>query len=490
MLKGQLMIKKIALYHAIADKVRAAIQKDPSSLLPSIGDMAAKYDVAYQTMRKAIELLVKEGLIMCKTRRGLTLAKTGGDGEELGQSAQELYNVIESKILDGTFLVGHMLPKTNYFSLTYRISSATVAQTLQALQRENRIHKKGKSWYAGPLRETKKTIIGYGQPKVLVVADAYEKFWRLVTSVSAANFSGMLHHELENFGYQTEFLFLDQPTRKAASFEQQLSERMATAIDQMENRYSGCLLMCHSIMREPLNVFLTVAEKYDQPAAMLDHVDGGRPLLKSIKSKKRLVRFFFNEYQANLLALKTLYEAGHRKIGYPYYDKNPYQWVANRLEVLNKIAATQFDSPPQIIPFRQNEEPWYPRRWTGIAAPASSKPSMNAIRAGRAGLAPVRQFIKECGITAIILPNDVFAHQWYFWLFHLDIDVPKDISLISFDNAPELRMLPVSTIDFGFSRLGYLAAHLFIVDIPVRADADGNIGGISKLINRGSIASI
>jgi DNA-binding LacI/PurR family transcriptional regulator len=218
-------------------------------------------------------------------------------------------------------------------------------------------------------------------------------------------------------------------------------------------------------------------------------MDNVSPLLASIKSKKAPLRFFFNERQANVLALRSLYDAGHRRIGFPYYDKNPYQWVARRFELLRKIAASQYGQSLEILPCRQSEEPWYPRRWTGIAAPASPKPSMNAIRAGRAGLEPVRKFIADSRITALITPNDVFAHQWYFWLYHLDYNVPQDISIVSFDNAPELRMLPVSTIDFGFARLGYLAAHGFIGDIPVRADAQGNIAGISKLINRGSIAA-
>jgi DNA-binding LacI/PurR family transcriptional regulator len=67
------------------------------------------------------------------------------------------------------------------------------------------------------------------------------------------------------------------------------------------------------------------------------------------------------------------------------------------------------------------------------------------------------------------------------------LSVPRDVSIISFDNSVECRNFPVSTIDFGFSRLGYRAAHVFIGDIPVKADRYGNVPGICTLVDRGSI---
>jgi DNA-binding LacI/PurR family transcriptional regulator len=67
-------------------------------------------------------------------------------------------------------------------------------------------------------------------------------------------------------------------------------------------------------------------------------------------------------------------------------------------------------------------------------------------------------------------------------------EIPRDLSLLAFDNMPESALFPFSTIDWGFSRLGYLAAHIFVGDIPIHADRDGAIPGICTLIDRGSVA--
>jgi DNA-binding LacI/PurR family transcriptional regulator len=83
--------------------------------------------------------------------------------------------------------------------------------------------------------------------------------------------------------------------------------------------------------------------------------------------------------------------------------------------------------------------------------------------------------------------NDLMAREYYFWLKFLDIRIGKQVSLVSFDNLPDSVIYPVSTIDFGFARLGHCAAHIIVGDLPVKADRWGNIPGTCTLINRGSI---
>jgi DNA-binding LacI/PurR family transcriptional regulator len=89
-------------------------------------------------------------------------------------------------------------------------------------------------------------------------------------------------------------------------------------------------------------------------------------------------------------------------------------------------------------------------------------------------------------VTALAGMNDRLAQEEYFWLKLAGIAVPGRISMVSFDNIPESIAFPISTIDFGFGRLGYLAAHAFIGDIPISADRNGSVPGICTLIDRGS----
>ena len=61
------------------------------------------------------------------------------------------------------------------------------------------------------------------------------------------------------------------------------------------------------------------------------------------------------------------------------------------------------------------------------------------------------------------------------------------MSLLSFDNNPVFALYPLTTIDHGYTRQGYFAAHLLIGDIPVRADRWGNLVCKPDIVDRGSL---
>ena len=101
----------------------------------------------------------------------------------------------------------------------------------------------------------------------------------------------------------------------------------------------------------------------------------------------------------------------------------------------------------------------------------------------------LKRVAEKTNFTAFIAPNDAFAQEYFFWFSSLGIKIPEDISIVSFDNNLDTHLLPLSTVDFGFQRLGYQAAHLFIGDIGITADSGGTIISRSELIDRGSIAA-
>jgi DNA-binding LacI/PurR family transcriptional regulator len=92
------------------------------------------------------------------------------------------------------------------------------------------------------------------------------------------------------------------------------------------------------------------------------------------------------------------------------------------------------------------------------------------------------------GITALVGLSDFFTAEIYLWLRSAEILIPDFASLVSFDNIVGSHIFPVSSVDFGFAALGYQAAHLFVGDIPIRADRNGNVPAPCTLIDRGSIA--
>ena len=77
------------------------------------------------------------------------------------------------------------------------------------------------------------------------------------------------------------------------------------------------------------------------------------------------------------------------------------------------------------------------------------------------------QLLKEKHITAIIAENDILAIQTIQKLRSLQIEVPKDLSIIGFDNisASQLLSPSLTTIAQPFSKMGELAAELIIKQI-------------------------
>jgi DNA-binding LacI/PurR family transcriptional regulator len=95
--------------------------------------------------------------------------------------------------------------------------------------------------------------------------------------------------------------------------------------------------------------------------------------------------------------------------------------------------------------------------------------------------------LRDHAPTALIALNDHMAREYYYWFTAVGLNIPKDFSIISFDNLFASMFFPITTIDFGFERLGYQAAHIIIGDIPIRANRYGNIPGPCTLIDRGSL---
>jgi DNA-binding LacI/PurR family transcriptional regulator len=199
--------------------------------------------------------------------------------------------------------------------------------------------------------------------------------------------------------------------------------------------------------------------------------------------------------------LQELARRGHTDIG--IHGAELYDWGQRRSELIKKAAA-RFDPPMKITISGPAEKIWTRAARTGMDGLFVRLEKRAGLIKGKQTRAAqpdaVRRMVRreadsllsliERGCTALICLNDLFAHQYYLLFQLLCIRVPGDISLISFDNIPESINFPVSTIDFGFERLGYLAAHIFIGDISIRADRDGAIPGVCTLVDRGSIGQV
>jgi DNA-binding LacI/PurR family transcriptional regulator len=213
-------------------------------------------------------------------------------------------------------------------------------------------------------------------------------------------------------------------------------------------------------------------------------------------------RFRTDEKAMADLAVDRLYALGHRSLAVSGCSRfGETIWIPQRIARL-KDAARRFDPPLTVLEAPQNE-PWWVRLDPNVWSDTSMIDYIEAVRknlalqAGMQGTHTLRKALMECvpslasvvkgPCTAILPLNDWIAANDYHWFRGVGVSIPSELSLLSFDNERRWEFLPFSSIDFGLTDLGYLAAHVFVGDIPIACDRQGNVAGKPRLVDRGSL---
>jgi DNA-binding LacI/PurR family transcriptional regulator len=222
----------------------------------------------------------------------------------------------------------------------------------------------------------------------------------------------------------------------------------------------------------------------------------------------QLFRCHFDDVKAIELALASLRDRGHRRIGL-LYTHGKVEWMQHRLRLLMQtghriapemtLVSACLEDEFGVFDDMRNERSRqvdlfdfdsFIRRFGVEDAAAGNVPApAHAAHLLWKKAGSLRELLRTHRVTAMIAPNDFYQQKVYLWATNVGLHVPKDLSLVSFDNSTESFIFPLASIDPGFSYLGYLAAHLFIGDIAVPADRWGDIPGRCRLVDRGSLAT-
>ena len=200
-----------------------------------------------------------------------------------------------------------------------------------------------------------------------------------------------------------------------------------------------------------------------------------------------------DEARVSRCAVEALTSFGHRRVGYPLDATVP--WQVTRLELMREaaaragsafdIVAMPMDAVPPDAPRRAavvrrlaklSELPRH-RLGEALARTEHTLPDLNWMFAGMA----------DPRITALVAPSDEHGSRLFAWLASLRVRLPERFSLLSFDNYRSYRALPLSSVNFGFGRLGYFAFHSILRLIPTPRDQHGAILAQPFVAHRGSL---
>jgi len=490
------------IFSTIASELEKRLSSSIQAAVPSINELAAHHRVSYPTAWKAVQVLVRKGLLARNPGKRMIAPADDAKNPASQPSADQMYRIIKHGIVDGTYRMGTPLPKIYSFMQEHGYSRLTVSRALIRCAREKLAHKARNRWYAGPLpsRHASFSVASPNNPVVLFLVQNPQAYYADFSEPFTSRFIMLFLDEILRCGIQAAPALRSKDPREVLMIPAGISEVRAM-IRSLGVRYRGTLIMCIFPVVEKIDEWISMLLTFDKPVVWFDYAGAGAALTRmSVSPGKRYYRLYQDEDAAVRCALNALAHQGHRTIG--VHAGEVSDWSRRRTGRIRRQAVGM--SPPLHIAAAGDaaEESWQFVRSRGQGAPYSADPLQFGFAAGpgvpgQSAESPagalIRQapslarLVREHGPTALIALNDIMAREYYYWFTALGIDIPGDISLVSFDNIPASMLLPVSTVDFGFERLGYLAAHIIIGDMPVSADRSGNLPGVCSLINRGSI---
>jgi len=486
------------VYTRIAEELKRELATSPDTPPPSIAALAAKTGVSLRTAWKAVNLLIAKGfLVRVSATRTMRAGSVAHADAQKSPAVNRLGRDLRRGIEDGSYRIGDPLPKTAWLASRHSSSPNTIAAAMSGLQRAGLVHKKGKAWIVGPSVIRADFSAAHEAPVIMMLFaedTSYEGFFSVnFVEPFARNFCD----EIDTHGCLLSIgIFHTKSGDASANVPAGISEIRAH-IGALGKRYRGAFVFAQPATVPDLEDHLVSLSKLGKPVVYFDFDNTGRRLTRTeLGIAKKYYRCHFDEQGAVAMALRVLASHGHRIIGLPCYGSPAFAWTQRRIELLQAAV----HPPCRLVCADLNEQFWKMEE-TFSAGYFLSEFGLETTMSGSGGVVRRRSLRKRLldstpslaslldeKVTALIALNDTIARKLFLWLLSAEIAVPGKMSLISFDNIIDSRIFPIATIDTGFSRLGYLAAHLFIGDIRVESDAGGTIAGPVMLVNRGTLA--
>jgi DNA-binding LacI/PurR family transcriptional regulator len=327
--------------------------------------------------------------------------------------------------------------------------------------------------------------------------------WRFfLTSPHFNRFFARFREELNEFGLDWSVAFAHKSGRGTTMFPSGMNEVLSMATAQSDG-YRGLLVAGNLSNTRNWREWLVRFKSTGKPSVFYCSDGTTARSISDVSLPKNCFRAFFDERAAEALVLSRLVQAGHREAVYIRTDADEGNWQTRRHDGLRETGARHTPSLGMRLvdeserlagdgtfPDTSMMELAAGGRRAGVEPLERSRltlPRKAAQKALRQGFSHLARLLGRRGTTAVMAPNDAHAANIMLSLGILGVRIPKDMSLVSFDNDPLTAHYPITTVDLGLQGLAYSLAHLFIGDIPVASDKNRNIVSKPFMSDRGSV---
>ena len=509
----------------------------PGGYLPSRRILAKSYGVSESTIQKALKYLAHKGVIRCTRGRPpeiVGIARDPAPPPRSRSSADRIAERVEAEIRGGILKAGDHLPKIDSFVKTYHVSSHTVVRAFRGLIRKDIIHKDGRRHVVGTPIKSPGNGRKTGNSYVILALLLDSRTWLNLQSPRTAQFVHAFLNELEPRHLQLQPVYLDYPR----AWENTVNgpQAIVSYAENLGSRYLGAVVPLRSKTLSPTAPVIEQLLRLDRPVIWVDAVDERNvPQPRN----RRFYRCLFSEEKAVYPAVEALAKLGHHSVGYAYEETTDWQY--KRAAILESSASDfgikihrypikpsqfrnrfrQLDSllrlfekeknpelTERIKMFRSNLPDWESRlrrRETESTALSDFEMFLEIFDKDFESLKPCFEEVAtifniaiygrhllhmdEHEVTAQVLPSDGFSKRPVACLHMLGVSFPEKLSLLTFDNYDPRRIIPISSVDFGFGSLGYWAFHAIAGDLPLPIDRRGTIRAQPFINDKGSLAA-
>jgi DNA-binding transcriptional regulator YhcF (GntR family) len=476
----------------VTSRLRADCKAGAWKALPAIHALAVHYGVSYCTMWKAVRALKKEGLLAVS--QGTRVKLKGATA--VAPTSDLCAEVLRTGILNGAYRPGDPMPKYDYVQHVQHLSRSTVKAAFARLAQDNLIHKEGKSWIAGPAPLSRAVHGPRSEAATVLMVVRNAADWNsLFNNFFLAPAITMFRGELSRADVRILPFLIEEPSAAFASMSGNL-ESLRSMVRGLGERYRGAFLQEQFAPVEELRTLVLELSAFGSHPVCYFDFSGARDDMQRapLGLPPCFYRLYLDEKTAVAHAIDALINRGHRRIGYAMLGGPGAEWMTHRLD---RLTATARMAGAEILPADLTEPFWIPPWTAEINKHSAFARQLDAFMRRPAGVAgtaqsllsitPSLRELLRAGATALVAPNDWLAQQVYLWCRSAGIAVPNDLSMITFDNTPDSEAMPITNIDFGLGHLGFMAAHIILDDIPLKAPNDGRIPGPVRVMDRGSI---
>jgi len=487
-----------AVYDVMRERIESG-RLEPGARLASIRRLAEQFQVSAATVKKALLLLKQEALLQGSRGSGVYVSgrREAADVELRGTSkAERISRAILEDITSGRLLLGEHLPVPKVLRYQFQASNKTVAQALRLLVSSGLVWRRGNAYFVGA-QTTRKPVAG--RRRVIIVGTKGQ-IEAILRNTRIREFFTEFERELQRCGIsridlltEAELAGLDRAALRAVQ-----GILFAGIIDRQLD-LATCRKGLDAMRRTGLRTVI-----YNYPALCdrlprLKFRPGGRFILSRIgfpAAGERIglwlvsqghVRVAFFTFYEQEIAARAPYRHLKRAVEKAAGPRAETFYFTGKFGMGRLLARAKETRLQRAVPavYRNVYDFAFldpVRELAGHARNAIARDTL-IVR-----MRPLfEQALRQTRATVWVCDDEHVARCALNYLKEKRRPVPGDISLISLVDGEEAYVNAITAYDFERGRMGYLAAHAILNDVPVKKDRHGYLPSPGKIIERSSV---